>query len=87
VDAALRNLTIHRFLTILLVIDEALRVGFVTAARAIRRASYAPSMHDHSLESHGPPLNILGLEPFTRHSEVSHPRRWEPDLHLHRWIR
>lgn len=70
-DAALRALAIHRFLTILLVIDEGASGGLrYCGAGHPPGILRAPDGTIHTLESGGPPLNILGLDLETRRSET-----------------
>lgn len=70
-DAALRGLTIHRFLTILLVIDEGASGGIrYCGAGHPPGILRTPDGAILPLESDGPPLNILGLDPYPRHSEI-----------------
>ena len=70
-DAALRGLAISRFLTILLVIDEGASGGIrYCGAGHPPGILRAPDGAIFPLESDAPPLNILGLEPYPRHSEI-----------------
>jgi sigma-B regulation protein RsbU (phosphoserine phosphatase) len=70
-DAALRGLTINRFLTILLVIDEGASGGIrYCGAGHPPGILRTPDGAIVPLESDAPPLNILGLAPYPRHSEI-----------------
>jgi phosphoserine phosphatase RsbU/P len=70
-DAALRALAIHRFLTILLVIDEGASGGLrYCGAGHPPGILRAPDGTIHALESDGPPLNILGFDPQPRRSDI-----------------